>query len=198
MLSYLSCPYCHNTFEYEFCICTRKNSQSKHSIEYIQCTLLLLDNLEYKYRNRRWKLYGHKPRSYLRTKCKGNLGVQKYKPTLPAAEYNPLKCAERNISKTLTHQTTGRTRVTTGTCFIQKIYAPSSSLLQSICLFPFPHFASIFFAYLCSFHWTNCIVTLPRYFSFRLPHLNISTGNQIIKLHWSLCRILRIILEFTS
>ena len=135
MLSHLSCPYCHNTFEYEFCICTRKNSQSKHSIEYIQCTLLSLDNLEYKYRNRRWKLYGHKPWSYLRTKCKGNLGVQKYKSTLPAVGYNPLKCAsaecaERNISKTLTHQTTGRTRVTTGTCFIQKIYAPSSYLLQ--------------------------------------------------------------------
>ena len=42
--------------------------------------------------------------------------------------------------------------------------------------FPLPHFASIFFAYLWSFHCPNYIVTLPRYFSFRLPHLNISTG----------------------
>jgi hypothetical protein len=42
--------------------------------------------------------------------------------------------------------------------------------------FPLPHFASIFFAYLWSFHWPNYIVTLPRYFSFRLPYLNISTG----------------------
>ena len=42
--------------------------------------------------------------------------------------------------------------------------------------FPLPHFASIFFAYLWSFRWPNYIVTLPRYFSFRLPHLNISTG----------------------
>ena len=42
--------------------------------------------------------------------------------------------------------------------------------------FPLPHFASIFFAYLCSFRWPNNIVTLPTYFSFRLPHLNISTG----------------------
>jgi hypothetical protein len=37
----------------------------------------------------------------------------------------------------------------TGTCFIQKIYAPSSSLLQGKHLpFPLSHFASIFFAYL--------------------------------------------------
>ena len=61
----------------------------------------------------------------------------------------------------------------TGTCFIQKIYAPSSSLLQGKHL---PHFASIFFTYLWSFRWPNYIVTLPKYFSFRLPHLNINTG----------------------
>ena len=41
---------------------------------------------------------------------------------------------------------------------------------------PLPHFATIFFAYLWSFLWPNYIVTLPRYFSFRLPHLNIPTG----------------------
>ena len=41
--------------------------------------------------------------------------------------------------------------------------------------FPLPHFASIFFAYLWSFRWPSYIVTLPRYFSFRLPHLNIPT-----------------------
>ena len=35
---------------------------------------------------------------------------------------------------------------------------------------------SIYFAYLWSFRWPNYIVTLPRYFSFRLPHLNINTG----------------------
>ena len=46
----------------------------------------------------------------------------------------------------------------------------------NICPFPLPHFASIFFAYLWYFHWPNYIVTLPRYFSFRLPHLNIPTG----------------------
>ena len=46
----------------------------------------------------------------------------------------------------------------------------------NICPFLLPHFASIFFAYLWSFRWPNCIVTLPRYFSFRLPHLNIPTG----------------------
>jgi hypothetical protein len=42
--------------------------------------------------------------------------------------------------------------------------------------FPLPHFASIFFAYLWSFRRPNYIVTLSRYFSFRLPHLNIPTG----------------------
>ena len=41
--------------------------------------------------------------------------------------------------------------------------------------FPLPYFASIFFAYLWSFRWPIYIVTLPRYFSFRLPHLNIPT-----------------------
>jgi hypothetical protein len=43
----------------------------------------------------------------------------------------------------------------------------------NICPFPLPYFASIFFAYLWSFRWPNYIVTLPRYFSLRLPHLNI-------------------------
>jgi hypothetical protein len=42
----------------------------------------------------------------------------------------------------------------------------------NICPLPLPHFASTFFAYLWSFRWPNYIVTLPRYFSFRLPHLN--------------------------
>jgi hypothetical protein len=46
----------------------------------------------------------------------------------------------------------------------------------NICPLSLPHYASIFFAYLRSFRWPNYIVTLPRYFSFRLPHLNIRTG----------------------
>jgi hypothetical protein len=45
----------------------------------------------------------------------------------------------------------------------------------NICPLPLPHFASILFAYLWSFRWPNYIATLPRYFSFRLPHLNINT-----------------------
>jgi hypothetical protein len=45
----------------------------------------------------------------------------------------------------------------------------------NICPLPLPHFISIFFAYLWSFRWPNYIATLPRYFSFRLPHLNINT-----------------------
>jgi hypothetical protein len=47
---------------------------------------------------------------------------------------------------------------------------------ENICPLSLSHFASIFFAYLWSFRWPNYIVTLPRYFSFRLPHLNINTG----------------------
>jgi hypothetical protein len=47
----------------------------------------------------------------------------------------------------------------------------------NICPLPLPHFASIFFANLWSFRWPNYIVTLPRDFSFRLPHLNINTGS---------------------
>ena len=46
----------------------------------------------------------------------------------------------------------------------------------NICPFPLPHFASIFFAYLWSSRRPNYIVTLPIYFSFRLPHLNVPTG----------------------
>jgi hypothetical protein len=65
----------------------------------------------------------------------------------------------------------------TGTCFIQKIYAPPLPYFKVIiCLLPLPHFASIFFTYLWSFRWPNYIVTLPRYFFFRLPHLNINIG----------------------
>ena len=45
------------------------------------------------------------------------------------------------------------------------------------CFLPLPHFSSIFFAYLWSFRWPNYIVRLPKYFSFRLPHLNITTGH---------------------
>jgi hypothetical protein len=35
---------------------------------------------------------------------------------------------------------------------------------------------------LWSFRWPNYIVTLPRYFSFRLPHLNIPIGSPSDKL----------------
>ena len=68
-------------------------------------------------------------------------------------------------------------RYITGTCFIQKIMPPTLPYIkENICPFPLPHFASIFFAYLWSFRWPNYIATLPRYLSFRLPHLNIPTG----------------------
>ena len=46
----------------------------------------------------------------------------------------------------------------------------------NVCPLPLPHFVSICFAYLWSYRWPNYIVTLPRYFSFRLPHLIINTG----------------------
>jgi hypothetical protein len=60
-------------------------------------------------------------------------------------------------------------------CFVVVFYCIYWDVLN-ICPFPLPHFASIFFAYLWSFRWPNDIVTLPRYFSFRLSHLNIPTG----------------------
>jgi hypothetical protein len=45
---------------------------------------------------------------------------------------------------------------------------------------PLPYFKvniyPFFFAYLWSFCWPYYIVTLPKYFSFRLPPLNIPTG----------------------
>jgi hypothetical protein len=50
---------------------------------------------------------------------------------------------------------------------------------ENIYPFPLPHFASIFFAYLWSFRWPNYIATLPKYFSFRLPHLNIPIQGRI-------------------
>ena len=68
----------------------------------------------------------------------------------------------------------------TGTCFIQKIYAPSSSLLHGkhLPFTPSPLRLNIFrlFVILSLTQLMNYIVTLPRYFSFRLPHLNITTG----------------------
>ena len=60
----------------------------------------------------------------------------------------------------------------TGTCSFKKYMPPPLPYYP----FPLPHFASIFFVYLWYFRWSNYIVTLPRYFSFRLPHLNIPTG----------------------
>ena len=60
--------------------------------------------------------------------------------------------------------------------FKKYMLSPLPYFKGNIYPFPLPHFASIFFAYLWSFRWPNYIVTLPRYFSFRLPHLNISTG----------------------
>jgi hypothetical protein len=58
-----------------------------------------------------------------------------------------------------------------------KTYMPSLLPYSKVNIYPFPlPHSSIFSPYLWSFRWPNYIVTLPRYFSFRLPHLNISTG----------------------
>ena len=55
-----------------------------------------------------------------------------------------------------------------------RIYAPPLPYFKVPLPFsPSPLRLNIFFAYLWSFRWPNYIVTLPRYFSFRLPHLNI-------------------------
>ena len=80
-----------------------------------------------------------------------------------------LKTTKKQSKKTIPRCSVGQG--ITGTCFIQKLYAPSSSLLQGKRLPFFPSPLRLFW----SFRWPNDIVTLPRYFSFRLPHLNIPT-----------------------
>ena len=71
----------------------------------------------------------------------------------------------------------------TGTCFIKKIYAPSSSLLQGKHL-PFsPSLLRLnIFRLFVILSLTQLYRYTPRYFSFRLPHLNISTGSPSDKL----------------
>jgi hypothetical protein len=86
-------------------------------------------------------------------------------------------CLEVYLKQRLNMLVCENTGFITQARFIQKIYpSPLPYFKVNICPFPLPHFASIFFAYLWSFRWPNYIVTLPRYFSFRLPHLNIPTG----------------------
>ena len=65
----------------------------------------------------------------------------------------------------------------TGTCFIQKIYAPYSSLLQGKHppFSPSPLRLNIF-RFFVILSLTQLYRYIPRYFSFRLPYLNISTG----------------------
>ena len=56
-----------------------------------------------------------------------------------------------------------------------KKYMPPPLPYFKVNMCPLPLRLNIF-AYLWSFRWPNYIVTLPRYFSFRLPHLNIPTA----------------------
>ena len=64
------------------------------------------------------------------------------------------------------------------TCFIQKIYAPSSSLRQGkhLPFTPFPLRLNIFRLFVILSLTQLYRYTPPRYFSFRLPHLNINIG----------------------
>ena len=75
----------------------------------------------------------------------------------------------------------------TGTSFIQKIYAPSSSLLQGkhLPFSPSPLRLNIFRLFVILSLTQLYIVTLPRYFSFRLPHLNITTGPPSDESSWT-------------
>jgi hypothetical protein len=72
-------------------------------------------------------------------------------------------------------------RTQTFVSFKKYMPPPLPYLKVNIYPFPLPHFASICFAYLWSFRWPNYIVTLPRYFSFRLPYLNIHTSDKLNK-----------------
>jgi hypothetical protein len=83
----------------------------------------------------------------------------------------------KNPVHTVNDEQEGKRDVTPQTLVSFKKYMPPPLpyFKVKICPFPLPHFASIFSPYLWSFRWPNYIVTLPRYFSFRLPHLNIPT-----------------------
>ena len=98
----------------------------------------------------------------------------------------------RTTRKALTQKpiTVDEFRPSDGNCILIEVYVaqtlvsfkkyippPLPDFKVNICPLPLPHFASIFFAYLGSFRWPNYIITLPRYFSFRLTHLNINTGH---------------------
>jgi hypothetical protein len=66
---------------------------------------------------------------------------------------------------------------TTGTCFITKIYAPSSSLLQGKhLLFPPSPLRLNIFRLFVILSLTQLYRYTPEIFLFRLPHLNIPTG----------------------
>ena len=100
--------------------------------------------------------------------------LETYKDT---CKHTHTKTTTTTNRKTYLCSVTARPDQSTGTCFIQKIIPPPLPYFKvNICPLPLPHFASIFFAYLWSFRWPNYIFTLPRYFSFRLPHLNINSG----------------------
>jgi hypothetical protein len=65
----------------------------------------------------------------------------------------------------------------TGTCFIQKIYAPSSFLLQGkhLPFSPSPLRLNMFRLFVI-LSLTQLYRYTPEIFPFRLPHLNIPTG----------------------
>jgi hypothetical protein len=91
--------------------------------------------------------------------------------------WNCLSCRIRFISMLLFTYANNLARSQALVSFKKKYMPPPLPYFKvNICPFPLPHFGSIFFAYLWSFRWPNYIVTLPKYFSFRLPHLNIPTG----------------------
>ena len=86
----------------------------------------------------------------------------------PGENYRPVTSHWQTLSHNVVHHALIEIR-TTGTCFIQKMYAPSS----------------IFFAYLWFFRWPNYIVTLPRYFSLRLEGTGVPGKNhRPVASHW--------------
>ena len=102
-------------------------------------------------------------------------------------------CTRRTIMYFL-HETPLLYGLSTQALVSFKKYMPPPLLYfkVNICPFPLPH--SIFFAYLWSFRWPNYIVTLQRYFSFRLPHLNIPTGPPSDELDKNIQRMLHFLL----
>ena len=85
-------------------------------------------------------------------------------------------CILETRSKFIKNDFVSKCKAQTLASFKKYMPPPLPYFKVNIYPFPLPHFASIYFYFFRYFRWPNYIVTLPSYFSFRLPYLNIPTG----------------------